>query len=147
MQSKLKLKKDSDSPVVEATKYRSLVGSLRYLIHTRPDLAYAVGYVSRCMEDPHEHLAAVKHILRFVAGPSELGVFYPMKKEGEAELIGYTDSDLAGDLDDQKSTSGIIFFLGRSLLAGSPPNKGLRLNQVVRLNMLQLQLRLAKPYG
>jgi hypothetical protein len=114
MQSKLKLKKDSDSPAVEATKYRSLVGSLRYSIHTRPDLAYAVGYVSRCMEDSHEHLAAVKHILRFVAGPSELGVFYPMKKEGEAELIGYTDSDLAGDLDDQKSTSGIIFFLGRS---------------------------------
>jgi hypothetical protein len=64
MESRLKLQKESRSALVGATEYRSLAGSLRYLVNTRPDLAFAVGYVSRYMEGPHEeHLAAVKHIL------------------------------------------------------------------------------------
>ena len=45
--------------------YRSIMGSLRYLVHTRPDLAYSVGYVSRFMEEPTtEDLAAVKRVMR-----------------------------------------------------------------------------------
>ena len=32
---------------VDATLYRSIVGGLRYLVHMRPDIAFAVGYVSR----------------------------------------------------------------------------------------------------
>jgi hypothetical protein len=114
----LKLKKESGSNAVDAIEYRSLVGSLMYLTHTRPDLHFVVGYVSRYMEEPHEeHLAAVKHILRFIAGSSSLGVFYPTKIEGEDELIGFSDSDLASDLDERKSTSRIIFFLGRSSIS------------------------------
>jgi hypothetical protein len=67
------------------------------------------------MEEPHEeHLAVVKHILRFIAGSNNLGVFYSRKTEGEDELVSFSDSDLAGDLDDRKITSGIIFFLGRT---------------------------------
>jgi hypothetical protein len=115
MQPKLKLKKESELQRVDATEYRSLVGSLRYLVNTRPDLAYSVGYVSRFMEDPHEdHLAAVKQILRFVAGSSDVGVFYPRRRGDRAELRGYSDSDLAGDLDSRKSTTGVLFFFGRS---------------------------------
>jgi hypothetical protein len=69
MRANLKLGKESSSAEVDATEYRSLVGSLRYLVHTGPDLAFSIGYVSRFLEDPHEvHLAAVKHILRFIAG-------------------------------------------------------------------------------
>jgi hypothetical protein len=114
MQPKLKLKKESELLKVDATKYRSLVGSLRYLVNTRPDLAYFVGYVSRFMEDPHEdYLAAVKRILRFVAGSSDIGVFYPRSGD-RAELRGYSDSDLAGDLDSRKSTTWVMFFFGRS---------------------------------
>jgi hypothetical protein len=112
MQAKLKLK-ESDSPKVDATGYRSVMESLRYLVHTRPDLTFAVRYVSRYIEEPHEeHILAVKHILRYIAGTSKLGVFYPRK--GDEKLIGYTDSDLAGDLDSRKSTSRVIFFFGKS---------------------------------
>jgi hypothetical protein len=115
MQPKLKLKKESELPKVDATEYRSLVGSLRYLVNTRPDLAYSVGYVSRFMEDPHEdHLVAVKQILRFVAGSSDIGVFYPRRSGYRAQLRGYSDSDLAGDSDSRKSTTGVLFFFGRS---------------------------------
>jgi hypothetical protein len=111
MQPKLKQKKESELPKVDATEYRSL----RYLVNTRPDLAYSVGYVSRFMEDPHEdHLVAVKQILRFVAGSSDIGVFYPRRSGYRAQLRGYSDSDLAGDLDSRKSTTGVLFFFGRS---------------------------------
>jgi hypothetical protein len=117
MEPKLKLRKESNTPLVNATEYRSLVGSLRYMVNTRPDLPFAVGYVSRYMEEPHEeNLAAVKHILRFIAGTKRQGLLYPRTEEG-ARLIGYSDSDLACDLDSRKSTSGILFFLGDSLVS------------------------------
>jgi hypothetical protein len=66
------------------------------------------------MEKPTtEHMAAVKHILRYVKQILNLGCVYE-KKEGSLELIVYSDSDLAGDTNDRKSTSGLIFFLGSS---------------------------------
>ncbi|XP_039017051.1 secreted RxLR effector protein 161-like [Hibiscus syriacus] len=112
MEPRLKLSKESTSPPVDTTLYRSIVGSLRYLLHTRPDLAFSVGMVSRYMEKPTtEHMAVVKHILRYVKGTLNLGCVYE-KKEGSLELIGYSDSDLAGDTNDRKSTSCLIFFLG-----------------------------------
>jgi hypothetical protein len=115
MQAKLKLSRKDDSPCVDATKYRSLVGKLRYLVNTRPDLAFSVGYVSRFMEEPHmEHFAAVKQILRYIAGTRSWGLFYPRKNEKKTELLGFSDSDLAGDLDERKSTTGVLFFLGNS---------------------------------
>ena len=52
MEPKLKLLKDGTTPSVDATEYRSLIGSLRYLCNSRPDLAYPVGYLSRFMEAP-----------------------------------------------------------------------------------------------
>jgi hypothetical protein len=117
MEPKLKLRKESNTPLVNATEYRSLVGSLRYMVNTRPDLALVVGYVSRYTEEPHEeHLATVKHILRFIAGTKRQGLLYPRTEEG-SRLIGYSDSDLAGDLDSRESTSGIMFFLGDSLVS------------------------------
>ncbi|XP_039824776.1 secreted RxLR effector protein 161-like [Panicum virgatum] len=115
MQAKLKLSRDSDGPRVDATEYRSLVGSLRYLVNTRPDLAFSVGYVSRFMEEPHEdHLAVVKHILRYIAGTRDWGLKYERKKGDQPALMGFSDNDLAGDIDSRKSTSSIIFFLGES---------------------------------
>jgi hypothetical protein len=76
MEPKLKLSKDSSSPLVDATMYMSVVESLRYLMNTRPNLAFSVGYVGRFMQEPHsEHWAAVKHILRYVAGTCGLGLF------------------------------------------------------------------------
>ncbi|XP_066323671.1 uncharacterized mitochondrial protein AtMg00810-like [Miscanthus floridulus] len=55
MEERLKLTKASTAAKIDATLYRSIVGGLRYLVHTRPDIAFAVGYVSRFMEDPREN--------------------------------------------------------------------------------------------
>jgi hypothetical protein len=57
---------------------------------------------------------AVKHILRYIAGAIKLGVFYPRKEGGDERLVGYTNSDLARDLDSRKNTSGVIFFFRKS---------------------------------
>jgi hypothetical protein len=77
MEAQLKLSRTGNGKLVDATHYRSIVGGLRYLVHTRPDISYAVGYVSRFMEAPtSEHLAAVKHLLRYVAGTLSLRIVY-----------------------------------------------------------------------
>uniref|UniRef100_A0ACD5Y6T1 Uncharacterized protein n=1 Tax=Avena sativa TaxID=4498 RepID=A0ACD5Y6T1_AVESA len=115
LEARLHLSKDSKCPAVDSTQYRSIVGSLRYLIHTRPDITYSVGIVSRFMEKPtSEHLAAVKHILRYVSGTLNLGLVYHREKERNMQLSGFSDSDMAGDVDDRKSTTGVIFYLGSS---------------------------------
>jgi hypothetical protein len=71
MEERLKLSRDSTTEEVDATQYRRLVGSLRYLNHTRSDLAFSVGYVSRFMQRPTtEHQQAVKRISAMLRGLS-----------------------------------------------------------------------------
>jgi hypothetical protein len=56
MEQHIKLLPGKPESVVNATKYRSIVGSLRYLVNTRPEIAFFVGMVSRFMESPNsEH--------------------------------------------------------------------------------------------
>ena len=69
MEERLKLTKASTATKVDATLYRSIVDGLHYLVHMRPDIAFAMGYVSRFMEYPREdHWAAVKRLLRYIKG-------------------------------------------------------------------------------
>jgi len=117
MEGRLKLSRNSTAEEVDATEYQRLVGSLRYLTHTRSDLAFAVGYVSRFMQRPAaEHLQAVKRIIRYVAGTLDYGLHYP-RCPSTVHFIGYSDSDHAGDIDTSKSTSGTMFFLGKCLVS------------------------------
>jgi hypothetical protein len=117
MEERLKLSRDSTTEEVDATQYRRLVRSLRYLAHTRSDLAFSVGYVSRFMQRPTtEHQQAVKRIICYVAGTLDHGLYYP-RCLGEAHLIGYSNSDHAGDIDISKSTSRILFFFGKILVS------------------------------
>ena len=104
----------------DTTKFRSIVGSLRYLVNTRPDIAYSVGMVSRFMESPTtEHWAAIKHIIRYIAGTTEYGCRYTCGSHSNLKLLGYSDSDHAGDLEKRKSTSGVVFFLNGNLVTWS----------------------------
>ena len=108
MEPGLKLDKEDESEPVNETEYRKLIGSLRYLTHTRPDITYAVGYVSRFMEKPKTtHMKAVKHLIRYIKGTLDYGIQYSRSKE--AEITGYSDSSY-GDQDDGKGTTGTIFY-------------------------------------
>jgi hypothetical protein len=111
-----KLSKQDEGPTVDSTLYKSLVGSLLYLIATRPNIMYAVGFVSRFMESPKDsQWKMAKRILRYVAGTLNFGLWYSQSKDNH--LSSYTDSDFAGSLDDQKSTSGYAFHLGTNQIS------------------------------
>ena len=70
------------------------------------------------MEDPTStHLKVAKRILRYLKGTIELGLFY--SSSDDFNLVGYCDSDYAGDVDDRKSTSGFVFFLGDCVISWS----------------------------
>lgn len=116
MEPKVQLHKDENGKAVDPTQFKSMVGGLRYLVHTRPDLAFSVGVVSRFMERPTTlHLNAVKRILRYVQGTLNYGLVYT-KARGDYLLTGFSDSDLAGNVDDRKSTGGMAFYLNESLI-------------------------------
>ena len=69
VEERLKLGKESGGDLVNSTNFRMLVGSLRYLTATRPDIVYGVGLISRFMESPRQsHWQAAKRILRYVKG-------------------------------------------------------------------------------
>jgi hypothetical protein len=104
-------KNDGVSKPVDPSYYQSIVGSLLYAsIATRPDIAQAVRAVSRFNSYPTEaHLTAAKSILRYLKGTVDLTLRY--KKSDDAGLVGYSDADYAGNVDDRHSTTGNIFFM------------------------------------
>lgn len=62
-------------------------------------------------------MVAVKHVLSYVKGTLNLGCLYARNKLGELRLLGYSGSDMAGDVDDRKSTTRVVFFIGSSLIS------------------------------
>lgn len=85
---------------------------------SRPDLMFVVCLISRYMADPkEEHMIIAKRILRYLRGTMEFGVFY--KRNTEVNLLGYTDSDYARDVDDRRSTSGYVFLLNGTAICWS----------------------------
>lgn len=94
--------------------YRSAVESLNYLaVTTRPDVSFAVGVARRHLESPcAADVKGAKRFLSYVKGTAEILVIFP---GGKIDLIGYSDSDYAGDTIVRRSTSGGVFFV-----AGAP---------------------------
>ncbi|XP_074346776.1 secreted RxLR effector protein 161-like [Apium graveolens] len=108
--------KDEKGKAVNSTQFKSLVGGLRYLVHTRPDIAHSVGVVSRYMERPTVlHMSAVKRIFRYIKGTLHYKLLYA-KGTGDYMLAGYSDSDLEGNIEDRRSTEGMAFYLNESLI-------------------------------
>ena len=93
---------------MEKVPYASAVGSLMYaMVCTRPDIAYAVGAVSRYMSNPgKEHWEAVKWLLRYLKGTASASLCYG---NGKVILEGFVDADLSGEEDSSKSTSGFVY--------------------------------------
>lgn len=126
--------------------YREAVGSLMFAaVASRPDIMFAVANVSKFLTNPsREHWQAVKTILRYVKNTLGVGIEY--RKIGETRLIGYSDSDYAGDVNTRKSTSGIVF-----TLAGGPiglvENSLLWQCQLPRPNILLQAMPQKKQYG
>jgi histone deacetylase 1/2 len=101
----------------DATRYRSVVGALQYFTLTRPDLAFAVNKVCQYLHSPTTaHWTAVKRILRYVKGTSDVGL--RIMKSSSMLISGFSDADWAGDIDDRRSTSGLLFSMDLILYHG-----------------------------
>ncbi|KAL5814638.1 hypothetical protein ACOSQ4_025279 [Xanthoceras sorbifolium] len=80
------------------------------MVCTRPDIAQAVGAVSRYMNNPGKiHWEAVKWTLRYLRGTTNKTLYF---KGGDTTLTDYVDADLAGNVDIRKSTTGYVYTLG-----------------------------------
>ncbi|CAM8956645.1 unnamed protein product [Rhodiola kirilowii] len=130
---RMEMMKEGIGELVNPTYFKSIVGSLRYLTSTRPDIVYGVGLISRFMEKPQQsHLLAAKRILRYISGTSDYGIMYSHTEE--FCLTGYTDSDWAGDVETRKSTSGYAFYLGDGVVSWSSKKQ-----QVVALSTAEAE--------
>eukprot|EP00253_Pinus_taeda_P001909 PITA_01909 len=106
----------SDSELVDPTLYRQLIGSLMYLVNTRPDICFAVNTMSQFTCEPRKvHWVAAKHILRYLQGKVDYGLDY--RQRDGVRLVGYTNSDWAGCASDRKSTSRCCFGLGSAVVS------------------------------
>lgn len=116
MDPKEVIRKDEGGKEVDSMFFKSMVGGLRYLVHTRPDIAFSVGIISISMEKPTSvHLNTAKRVLRYVKGTLDFGLTYT-KDSGNNILTGFSNSDLAGHIEDRRSTGGTVFYLNESLI-------------------------------
>lgn len=91
-------------------RYRSLIGRLIYLTHTRLDISFAVGVLSQFMNYPsNKHYAAGKRVLSYLVGSVGCDLWY--SAAGEWKLEGYSDNDWGGCVEDRKSTTRFVFKL------------------------------------
>jgi hypothetical protein len=104
-------KNEYEAAQMKSIPYASAVGSIMYAqVCTRPDLAFVTGMLGRYQSNPGlEHWKLAKKTLRYLQGTKDLMLTY--RKSENLEVVGYSDSDLAGCVDDKKSTSGYIFTL------------------------------------
>ncbi|EGC48719.1 nucleolar protein NOP2 [Histoplasma capsulatum var. duboisii H88] len=117
---RLEFSPDEDSGLDDdftATRYRQGLGSLQYLVSSsRPDLAFAVNYLSRFNSRPHKACwAALKHVLCYVKKTKDHGILYKKQMDEGLSPVAYSDSDWAGADPQYKSTTGYII-----LINGSP---------------------------
>ena len=87
-----------------------------YLTNTRPDICFAVNTLSQYLVQPRQvHLVAAKHVMRYLKGTKDFGLYYD--NSHEYRLYGYTDADWARSISDRKSTSGGCYSLGSAMIS------------------------------
>ena len=135
------------SPSSEAEKmtmaevpYQETIGCLNYLTHvTRPDIAFAVNQVARYCQNPGpQHWAGVKNILAYLKATIHYGLFFGESSgSSQFQLVGYVDSDFAGDPDSCPQHLDICFALTKVPSHGQADGRGQQQHQRLKLNISQ----------
>jgi hypothetical protein len=107
---------DAEDADADQILYQSIVGSLLYAAQaTQPDIVFAVAALSRYLLKPYKtHMTAAKRVLRYLKYTADAKLVFSGPGGSSERLVGYTDSDWAGDKYDRKSQGGYIFQNGRS---------------------------------
>lgn len=112
----LNLGNDEPKPFGDATFFRQLVGSLLHLSSmVRPDIAFAVGYLSRHVHRPTRMTwRAGKHLVRYLSNTKERGVAYSGSEGGAVRA--FNDADWGGERRTQKSVLGtLLIYAGATI--------------------------------
>ncbi|KAI3655909.1 hypothetical protein MP638_003672, partial [Amoeboaphelidium occidentale] len=91
--------------------YKEMIGSLMYaMLGTRPDIAFAIGFLCRFMSDPAvEHWKALRRVLTYLVNTKDFKLqFGPHPTKETGAIRGFSDSDFAANPADRKSTTGYI---------------------------------------
>ncbi len=126
----IEMSEHNDYKEVEIKPYQRLIGELMYLsCETRPDIALAVGQLSKHNSDPRiGHMKVAKKVVCYLKGTMHLGLIYGAKAKDKGEtkapiapslfgLIGYGDSSYAGDPEDRKSVMRYCYFINRAIVS------------------------------
>jgi hypothetical protein len=99
-------------------EFQELIGSLLFLARcTRPDITYAVHYLSRFFGNYGKaQWDAAKKILQYLKGTASLGILY-VHAETDESLCGYVDADYGSDKQSRKSTTGCLFTFNNAPIA------------------------------
>lgn len=106
-----------EAKLMDSIPYASAIRSVMYaMVGSRPDLAYAVGLVSKFMSKPNcEHWEAVKCILRYLQGAMDVCLTF--SKSDHFGIEGFSDPDYSTDLDKRRSMTGYVFQVGGNIMS------------------------------
>jgi hypothetical protein len=108
-------KTDEEKDDMEDVPYKSLIGSLLYVARvTRPDIMYAVSFLSRFSSNPgRNHWTAAQGVLKYLIGTSNMGLMYKRGKQDtfRMDLESWPDSSYADDREKGKSTYGHVTYI------------------------------------
>ena len=112
---------EEDAALMRSKPYAEAVGTLMYIaIATRPDIAYAVGVLSRFSSNPGvAHWKAVHHLFRYMQATKDLKLTYAPDPSQTSLFTTYCDADFAGNIDNKKSTSGYVVKIGTGAVSWS----------------------------
>jgi hypothetical protein len=109
---------DKEGEHVDQKEYRSMIGSLLYLMATRTDIQFSECMCAHFQASPRtSHRQAVKRIFRYLRHTPDFGLWY--SASSSLALQGFSNADFAGCRLDKKSTSGTCQFLGSFLVSWS----------------------------
>src|SRR3954469_3501928 len=118
MELHLSLRASDGDPLSDPTRYRHLVGSLVYLVVTRPDISYSVHILVQFVSAPTTvHYSHLLRVLRYLRGTISLSLSLFFPRSSSLQLQAYSDATWASDPLDRRSLSAYCVFLGGSLIA------------------------------
>jgi hypothetical protein len=110
-------REDDEEILGPKVPYLSAIGALMYLANcTRPDIAFSINLLARYSSAPTQrHWNGFKHVLRYLRGTTDMGLFYP--KGSNSQLVGYAYAGFLSDPHKGKSQTGYLFTCGNTAIS------------------------------
>lgn len=116
--------------------YRSIIGCLLYLcLNTRPDIAFAVGFLARASSNPtYGACYCAAWLMSYLKRTYKMGIEFLLPDD--VDWHAWVDADWAGELARRRSTSGFLIFL-----CGGPVAWGSKLMQIIATSSMQAEFQ------